>query len=102
MSISGISSYVSNECTNKCIYCGFNVSNNIDRVTLSLDEIEAEAKLLKEMGIEHLLIVAGECKKNVGQEYLCKVAKRLSCMFSSLSIEIKQLFLIFFFCLILK
>ena len=27
--------YLSNECTNGCVYCGFNACNNIDRKTLS-------------------------------------------------------------------
>ena len=35
--------YISNECVNSCKYCGFNVNNKIDRITLSKDEILAEA-----------------------------------------------------------
>src|SRR6186997_2442165 len=36
--------YLSNECRNICTYCGFSLTNNIDRVTLNegqlLDEVE--------------------------------------------------------------
>ena len=31
--------YLSNECSNQCIYCGFNSNNLIDRITLSEDQI---------------------------------------------------------------
>ena len=44
--------YVSNECTNRCAYCGFNSSNRIDRITLSMDQVLTEARAIKQMGIE--------------------------------------------------
>ena len=80
--------YVSNECTNRCIYCGFNQGNNIKRVTLDKDAVVKEALAIKELGIEHLLIVAGECPKAVGLDYLSSVSELLSGMFSSISIEV--------------
>lgn len=80
--------YVSNECNNGCVYCGFNMSNAVKRITLNKKEIIKEAETIKKMGIEHLLIVAGECPKTVGVDYLAVVAKELARMFSSLSVEV--------------
>src|SRR5689334_24781905 len=38
--------YLSNECINNCKYCGFSRDSPILRVTLSLEEVEAEARYL--------------------------------------------------------
>ena len=80
--------YVSNECTNGCTYCGFNKNNNVNRITLNKDDVIKEAEAIKKLGIEHLLIVAGECPQTVGTEYLSNVANNLGGMFSSLSVEV--------------
>ncbi len=42
--------YLSNECVNICKYCGFSRDNPILRVTLSVDQVEAEARHLAEQG----------------------------------------------------
>ena len=49
--------YLSNECTNACVYCGFNVHRKPTRITLSLDEILSEAEYLKNSGFGHILLV---------------------------------------------
>ncbi|MCP4715944.1 MAG: 2-iminoacetate synthase ThiH, partial [Deltaproteobacteria bacterium] len=38
--------YISNECVNACIYCGFNVNNTMQRVTLSREDVLREAEAL--------------------------------------------------------
>src|SRR5882724_5384775 len=38
--------YLSNECINNCQYCGFSRDNPILRVTLTVDEVMAEAQHL--------------------------------------------------------
>src|SRR5215468_5830969 len=38
--------YLSNECINKCSYCGFSRDNPILRVTLRVDEVRCEAQAL--------------------------------------------------------
>jgi len=54
----------SNECINNCSYCGFfRATNQILRVTLSLDEVRREAAELKAQGFRNLLLVAGEHPK---------------------------------------
>ena len=69
--------YVSNECCNSCIYCGFNHKNKITRITLSKEEVLQEAKEIQKMGMQNLLLVAGEFKKNVTVEYLKDLVSEL-------------------------
>ncbi|MDE7381390.1 MAG: 2-iminoacetate synthase ThiH [Muribaculaceae bacterium] len=84
--------YVSNECTNKCIYCGFNHDNPFHRTTLSLQEVEAECKAIKELGpFENLLIVAGEYPTKCGVDYLEKVLEVCRPYFHNLTIEVQPM-----------
>ena len=83
--------YVSNECNNGCVYCGFNASSQIKRVTLSLDEIKQEAEALKKIDIQHVLLVSGECVKKAGIDYLCAASRLLSEMFATVSVEVAPL-----------
>ena len=39
--------YIANYCENYCIYCGFNCYNKINRLKLSLEEIEHETETMK-------------------------------------------------------
>src|SRR6266513_1316038 len=61
--------YLSNECINNCRYCGFSRDNPILRVTLSLDQVAAEAAQLLERGFRQVLLVAGEHPKFVSNDY---------------------------------
>ncbi|MFH1222709.1 MAG: 2-iminoacetate synthase ThiH [Pseudomonadota bacterium] len=83
--------YVSNECTNKCVYCGFNNSNNLKRITLTLEQVGKEAEALKKLGIQHVLLVAGEHFQHVGMDYLKSVSRLLSEKFATVSVEIGPL-----------
>ncbi len=80
--------YLSSECTNSCLYCGFNRNNQIIRRTLSVKEAIAEAKVLHDQGFRHILLVSGESPKHVTLDYLCEVAENLQNFFASISIEI--------------
>ncbi len=62
--------YVSNECVNACLYCGFNVHNKLARVTLSRDEVLREAEAIHRLGFRHLLLVSGEAQNKVTLDYL--------------------------------
>ena len=63
--------YITNSCTNSCVYCGFNRHNNIPRVILTPEQIEAECRAIKEMGpFENLLIVTGENPLVAGTDYI--------------------------------
>ncbi len=53
--------YVSNKCINNCAYCGFKSSNNINRKTLSMDELKKEIEVLTgKIGHKRLIAVFGE------------------------------------------
>jgi len=80
--------YLSNECVNACVYCGFNRHNPIERRTLSVDEAEAEGRAIHDLGFRHLLLVSGETPHRVSLDYLRQVLNRLRPRFSSISIEL--------------
>ena len=80
--------YISNFCTNRCIYCGFNCTHGIGRRKLSLEEIEAEAKAIAPTGMQHLLFLTGEAQEVTPMAYLKDAARLLKTYFASVSVEI--------------
>ena len=80
--------YLSNECINNCRYCGFSRDNPILRVTLSVEQVEAEGRHLAQEGFRNVLLVAGEHPKFVSQGYLADCVRALAPDFSSISIEV--------------
>jgi 2-iminoacetate synthase len=80
--------YLSNECINNCRYCGFSRDNPILRVTLSVDEVVAEARHLSQAGLRQVLLVAGEHPKFVSRDYLAECVRALAPQFSSIAIEV--------------
>jgi 2-iminoacetate synthase len=60
----------------------------MSRRTLTMEEIEAEARVLHERGFRHLLLVTGETPKLADNRYLCAAVERLRPLFSSISIEV--------------
>lgn len=80
--------YLSNECVNNCRYCGFSRDNPILRVTLSVEEVAAEARYLQKAGFRQILLVAGEHPKFVGANYLVDCVRALAADFSSIAIEV--------------
>jgi 2-iminoacetate synthase len=80
--------YLSNECVNICKYCGFSRDNPILRVTLSVDQVEAEARHLWQQGFRNVLLVAGEHPKFVSGDYLAQCVGRLAKFIPGLSLEV--------------
>src|SRR5881398_2305327 len=80
--------YVSNECINTCRYCGFSRDNPILRVTLTVDEVAAEARHLLQSGFRQILLVAGEHPKFVSRDYLTDCVRALAPDFPSIAIEV--------------
>jgi len=80
--------YVSSECTNSCVYCGFNRHNAIKRATLTFEEAVREGEILHREGFRHVLLVSGESPKHVPVDYLCAIAEHLRPLFASISIEV--------------
>lgn len=83
--------YLSNECVNKCTYCGYSFDLKIARRTLTPDEVEAEARVLHAQGFRHILLVSGEDRRWVNMEYLKEVVRRLNPLFEAIAIEIQPL-----------
>ena len=81
--------YVSNECANCCVYCGFNHNNPLTRVTLTMDQVKAECEAIRELGpFENLLIVSGEHPKVNGADYIEQVIRTARPYFNNLTIEV--------------
>ncbi|KIH75591.1 tyrosine lyase ThiH [Geoalkalibacter ferrihydriticus] len=80
--------YLSNECVNGCLYCGFSANNQVPRRTLSLDEIATEAQMLHDQGFRHILLVTGESPKAVDNAFIAAAARRIRHLFSSIAIEV--------------
>lgn len=80
--------YLSNECTNFCVYCGFNHENKVERLTLNQKQIMEEAEAIRQLGFEHLLLVTGEYPSKTGFNYLKEVIQLLKDKFKLISIEV--------------
>lgn len=84
--------YLTNSCTNHCVYCGFQHNNPIERVVLNEQEIEEECKAIKELGpFENILLVTGENPRVAGVDYLERAIKIANRYFSNVSIEVMPL-----------
>lgn len=83
--------YLSNECQNICTYCGFSLGNKIPRKTLNDQEIIQEAKAIKALGYDHILLVTGEANRTVGVPYIKNAIQVLKPYFSLISMEVQPL-----------
>lgn len=84
--------YVSNACTNKCVYCGFNHDNPFERVTLTPERIKRECDAIKALApFDNLLIVSGEYPSLCGVDYLEQVIGICRPMFNNLSLEVQPM-----------
>lgn len=70
--------YVSNYCSNNCLYCGFRVDNKaIHRNVLSLDEIREETKAIVELGHKRVLLLMGEHHKGCTLDYFMEAIEAI-------------------------
>lgn len=83
--------YLSNYCSNACVYCGFSCRNQINRVKLDMEQIMKEIQVLKDWGYRHLLLVSGEHHKLTGCDYYEEVTRALRPHFAQLSLEVQPL-----------
>src|SRR5512133_3225149 len=79
--------YLSNVCTNRCVYCGFSTGNDVSRVTLTPEEAAGEGECLRRLGFRSVLLLTGEAPRLITGQYLARVLKRLRPLFSSIGIE---------------
>ena len=71
--------YIANYCENYCVYCGFNCYNHIQRMKLSMEQIEHEMKVIADSGMEEILILTGESRSKSDVVYIgeaCKLARK--------------------------
>lgn len=84
--------YLTNSCTNSCVYCGFHVANKMKRTILTPEEMVKEYEAIKQLGpFENLLIVTGENPALAGTPYLAKALDLAKPYFSNLKIEVMPL-----------
>jgi len=70
--------YVSNYCTNNCLYCGFrNDNKEIKRRKLSVDEVIKETQAIVNQGHKRILLVAGEDLNTVNLDYIEEIIKKM-------------------------
>jgi len=68
--------YISNLCSNECLYCAFRASNHgVKRRALGQWEIAAETKALVDQGHKRILLVAGERHPDEGLAYIRKAVE---------------------------
>jgi len=71
--------YIANYCDNYCVYCGFNCYNDINRMKLSMEQIEKEMKVIADSGMEEILILTGESRTKSNINYIgeaCRLARK--------------------------
>jgi 2-iminoacetate synthase len=83
--------YLSNFCSNQCLYCGFNTHNQITRKQLSLEEVEKEASEIAKTGLKHILILTGGARKIATPEYIKHCVHIIANYFTSICIEVYEL-----------
>jgi len=70
--------YLTNACVNNCLYCAFRKDNKeLVRRTLTVDEVEMEARQLIMDGHKRLLLVCGEHPKESNLEFVGKAIKQI-------------------------
>ena len=71
--------YIANYCENYCVYCGFNCYNHIQRMKLTMEQIEHEMSVIAASGMEEILILTGESRAKSDVTYIgeaCKLARK--------------------------
>lgn len=84
--------YITNSCSNSCVYCGFHRSNPMARTILTPEQIENEYKAIKKLApFENILLVTGENPAKAGVPYLAKAIDLAKKYFSNIKIEVMPL-----------
>lgn len=84
--------YITNSCTNSCVYCGFHIQNKMPRIILTEDEIKREYEAIKKLApFDNLLIVTGENPAKAGVEYIARSIDLAKPYFNNIQIEVMPL-----------
>lgn len=80
--------YLSNECNNVCVYCGFNHQTQTNRVTLTLEEVEHQYKTIKDFGFDNVLLLTGEAPDKAGVQYIADCVSLAKNYFTFVGLEV--------------
>ena len=84
--------YITNSCSNSCVYCGFHRSNPMPRTILTPSQIEDEYKAIKKLApFENILLVTGENPAKAGVPYLAEAIDIAKKYFSNIKVEVMPL-----------
>ncbi|MCX8122934.1 MAG: [FeFe] hydrogenase H-cluster radical SAM maturase HydG [Spirochaetes bacterium] len=76
--------YISNYCSNDCIYCAFRASNTkAKRSFLTMDEIQKEVETLIQQGHKRILLVSGESYPPYKENGLKYILNAIQCIYNS-------------------
>ncbi len=82
--------YITNECGNRCVYCGFKADNTeLVRRTLTPEEIRQEVTVLENLGHKRLLLVYGEHPR-FGADWIAETVRTVYDTVSEKSGEIRR------------
>ncbi|WP_027721161.1 [FeFe] hydrogenase H-cluster radical SAM maturase HydG [Maridesulfovibrio zosterae] len=82
--------YVTNECSNRCSYCGFKDTNSeLIRRTLTAGEIKKEVCVLEDLGHKRLILVYGEHPK-FGADWIAETVRTVYDTLSEKSGQIRR------------
>ncbi len=84
--------YITNSCTNSCIYCGFHRTNSMPRTILTQRQIDDECVAIKKLApFENILLVTGENPAKAGVDYLAGAIATAKRHFANVKIEVMPL-----------
>lgn len=83
--------YLSNECYNNCTYCGFSYGRDIQRYTLTDQDIVDNIDILTKKGFQHVLLLTGEAAKTVEMPYFKRVLPLIRPRVAQLGMEVQPL-----------
>lgn len=83
--------YLSNYCSNHCVYCSFSAKHDYGRKKLTLEQVEAEAESIAATGLKHILILTGESPVHSPVSYIVDCVQVLRRYFDSIGVEIYPL-----------
>ena len=84
--------YITNSCSNSCVYCGFHRSNPMRRTILTIEQIDDEYRAIKRLApFENILLVTGENPAKAGVPYLARAIDVAKKYFSNIKIEVMPL-----------
>ncbi len=83
--------YLSNECVNRCTYCGFAHDREVARRTLAEHELLTEARRLRREGFGHVLLLTGEDRRAAPVPWITEGVAAARTVFDSAAVEIYPL-----------